>query len=49
MSEIEEKKEYLRSYEKAVCQMERSKAGRYYAYMGKDHAVEIFKKYVAIV
>lgn len=26
---------------------ERSTAGRYYTYMGKDHAVEIFKKYVA--
>ena len=28
---------------------ERSTAGRYYTYMGKDHTVEIFKKYVAIV
>lgn len=28
---------------------ERSTAGRYYTYMGKDHTMEIFKKYVAIV
>ena len=28
---------------------ERSTAGRFYAYVGKEHTVEIFKKYVAIV
>lgn len=28
---------------------ERSTAGRYYTYVGKEHTVEIFKKYVAIV